>query len=162
MNEDEVRTIKSIEAIAQELKATTIRIWIPGRGVGKARPRFSSKGSVHTARNYGRWKAEAIAHLRKIKFRNIPQPCQVNCEFVNFKSSDADNLIGSVLDALVQAEVIMNDSSSYVSGCSGKFVQWKKQRGVDKQVGILVEILSSEIERRSPPEFLVLGMKCDR
>lgn len=55
-------------------------------------------------------------------------------------------MIGSVLDALVQASVLQNDSASYVVESTGKFVKTRKQRGQDKPVGILVRISQAEVE----------------
>lgn len=143
----------------QWFKGYSIKLWIPGRGVGKARPRFGKNGSIHTADNYGNWKTEAIAHLSTLSIPGtIPQPCKVKCQFVNFASSDSDNLTGSVLDALVQAEILANDSSSYVAASSGKFVKWRKRKGQEKKIGILVEISPAEIELLDEPEYKILGM----
>jgi hypothetical protein len=114
-------------------------IWLPGRGIGKARPRFS-KGVVYTSHKYAAWKRQAIASIRKLKLSPAPKPCFVECFFVNFLSSDADNLQGSVLDALVQAGYLENDSSSYVIGSSGLFVKQKKERDKEKVQGILVRV----------------------
>ncbi|MBR8841176.1 MAG: hypothetical protein DSM106950_46375 [Stigonema ocellatum SAG 48.90 = DSM 106950] len=72
----------------------------------------------------------------------------MECYFVNFFSSDSDNLTGSVLDCLVEAEVLANDSSGYVVGCSGEFVKQRKQRNQDKVVGILGVQVSSEQKTR--------------
>lgn len=128
-----------------------MKIFIPGRGVGKGRPRISINrrtGHVvrHTCPRYGAWKDAAIAHIKTLKLGKVPSPFTINCTFINFFSSDADNLIGSVADALVEAEVLDNDSSSNMTGCSGRFVKVKKERNKDKIVGILVEISPSKIE----------------
>ena len=123
-----------------------IEIWLDGRGVGKARPRFGRGGVVHTANRYGEWKRDAILQIKALRLPAAPCPARVDCTFVNFFSSDTDNLIGSVLDALVQAEILQNDSSGYVIGSSGIFVKTRKRRGQDKPVGILVRILPAQIE----------------
>lgn len=123
-----------------------IEIWLPGRGVGKGRPRFSRNGKVHTSDRYGKWKREAIKYLQSTyPGLKIDPPVQVDCYFVNFLSSDADNLIGSVLDALVQSEILENDSSSYVVGCSGEFVKIGKPRGLEKPLGVLVKVRNRSI-----------------
>ncbi|GIW59500.1 MAG: hypothetical protein KatS3mg087_0566 [Patescibacteria group bacterium] len=121
-------------------------IWLNDRGVGKGRPRFSRNGVVHTCDRYGKWKQNAIAQIKKQCIQKIATPCFVECLFVNFASSDSDNLQGSVLDALVQSGVLENDSSSYVVGCSGKFVKARKKRGQDKVQGILIRITPASIE----------------
>jgi len=123
-----------------------IEIWLDGRGVGKARPRFGRGGVVHTASRYGEWKRNAILQMKALRLPAAPCPAKVDCLFVNFFSSDSDNLIGSVLDALVEAEILQNDSSGYVAGSSGIFVKTRKRRGQDKPVGILVRIAPAQIE----------------
>ncbi|MBW4504869.1 MAG: RusA family crossover junction endodeoxyribonuclease [Scytonema hyalinum WJT4-NPBG1] len=123
-----------------------IEIWLEGRGVGKARPRFGRGGVIHTASRYGEWKNSAVLQLVAMKLSPAPIPAKVDCTFVNFFSSDADNLSGSVLDSLVEAGVLQNDSSSYVVSCSGSFARTRKRRGQDKPVGILVRISEAEIE----------------
>jgi len=121
-------------------------LWIPGRGVGKGRPRFSASGQIHTGDRYGKWKREAIRHLRsQYGTVKLPSPCEISCYFVNFLSSDSDNLIGSVLDALVQAELIQNDSSSFVTGVKGHFTSIRKPRGVERPLGILVSVKQSTV-----------------
>jgi len=130
------------------------RIWIPGRGVGKARPRLGRGGIIFTENRYGAWKREAARVIRELNLKPAPQPCFVECYFVNFFSSDSDNLIGSVLDCLVEAGVLANDSSGYVVGCSGEFVKQRKERNQDKQVGILVIITPAQL--RSLEDILAL------
>lgn len=125
-----------------------IILWIPGRGVGKGRPRFSPSGRVYTGDRYGKWKREAISHLRsQYGDVSLPAPCEISCYFVNFLSSDSDNLIGSVLDALVQAELIQNDSSSFVTGVRGHFTQIAKPRGKEKPLGILISVKQSAVTK---------------
>jgi len=121
-------------------------LWLPGRGVGKGRPRFSPSGRVYTGDKYGKWKREAVSHLRTqyIDVR-LPAPCEISCYFVNFLSSDSDNLIGSVLDALVQAELIQNDSSSFVTGVRGYFTSVRKPKGKDRPIGILISAKPSSV-----------------
>lgn len=123
-----------------------IEIWLDGRGVGKARPRFGRGGVVHTSSRYGEWKRDAILQMKALRLPAAPVPAKVDCTFVNFFSSDSDNLIGSVLDALVQAKVLQNDSSGYVVASTGTFAKTRKRRGQDKPVGILIRISPAEIE----------------
>jgi Holliday junction resolvase RusA-like endonuclease len=123
-----------------------IEIWIAGRGVGKARPRFGRNGAIHTCNRYSEWKNNAILQLLALKLPPAPTPAKVECFFINFLSSDSDNLTGSALDALVQAEVLQNDSSGYVVESSGKFVKTRKERGKEKPVGILIRISQAEVD----------------
>jgi Holliday junction resolvase RusA-like endonuclease len=123
-----------------------IEIWISGRGVGKARPRFGRGGVVHTAQRYGDWKRDAILQMKALNLPPAPCPAKVDCFFVNFFSSDSDNLIGSVLDALVEAEILQNDSSGYVVASTGSFAKTRKRRGQDRPVGILIRISPAQIQ----------------
>jgi len=123
--------------------------WLPGRGVGKARPRTNFEtGAIYTAGNYRDWKDFAIEVI-KIQMTShllpAPQPCRVECEYINFKSSDVDNLLGSVLDALHQADYLGGDSAKYVCDCQGKFAKVRKERNQPKLQGILVKIFPAQI-----------------
>ncbi len=128
---------------------TEALFWLSGRGVGKARPRTNCRtGMIYTAQKYGDWKENAISAIA-LQMQNYPPapiPCRVECQFINFFSSDADNLQGSVLDALVQANYLENDSSSFVSSCSGTFFKVRKRHNQPKPQGILVKVTPAEIE----------------
>ncbi len=130
--------------LCEEIKL--IEIWLDGRGVGKARPRFGRGGVVHTADRYREWKNHAVLQMKALSLPPAPIPARVDCTFINFFSSDADNLSGSVLDSLVQVGILQNDSSSYVVSCSGTFARTRKRRRQDKPIGILVRISPMDIE----------------
>jgi Holliday junction resolvase RusA-like endonuclease len=130
--------------LCEEIKL--IEIWISGRGVGKARPRFGRGGVVHTASRYAEWKNDAVVQIKALELPSAPVPAKVDCHFVNFLSSDSDNLTGSVLDALVEAGVLQNDSSSYVVSSTGAFAKTRKRRGRDKPLGILIRISPAQVE----------------
>lgn len=123
-----------------------IEIWLDGRGIGKARPRSTRSGLIYTESRYGEWKKSAVLQIKTLKLPMFTIPVKVICYFVNFFSSDSDNLTGSVLDILVQSGVLRNDSSSFVTSSSGSFVKCRKQRGQDKLVGILIQISQAEIQ----------------
>lgn len=123
-----------------------LEFWISGRAIGKARPRFGKNGAVHTASAYGAWKNDAVVQLLRLNLPEAPRPARIECFFVNFASSDSDNLTGSVLDALVESGTLAGDSSSFVIESNGKFVKTRKKRGQDKPVGVLVRISSAQIE----------------
>ncbi len=101
---------------------------------------------MYTASRYSKWKNSAVLQLVAMKLPPAPIPAKIDCTFVNFFSSDADNLSGSVLDSLVEAGILRNDSSSYVVSCSGTFAKTRKKRGCDRAVGILIRITPAEIE----------------
>jgi Holliday junction resolvase RusA-like endonuclease len=128
-------------------------LWLKGRGVGKGRPRARGRIikrngkrvvaiSMYTDPRYRTWKNRAIAQIKKSNLRIYLENVSlvVRCYFVNFLSSDSDNLTGSVLDALKQSGIIKDDSSKYVNASGGEFVKKRKQRNRPKQIGILVEI----------------------
>ncbi len=123
-----------------------IEIWISGRGVGKARPRFGRGGVVHTASRYAQWKNDAVVQIKALRLPPAPVPAKVDCYFVNFLSSDSDNLTGAVLDALVEAGVLQNDSSSYVIASTGAFAKTRKRSGQEKPLGILIRISPAQVE----------------
>jgi Holliday junction resolvase RusA-like endonuclease len=118
-----------------------IKIWLPGRAMGKARPRYSSyTRTFHLPEKYAQWKSTTARLIKKLQLPTIDYSVSVKCEFFNFLSSDSDNLTGSVLDALVDGDLLQGDSSSYVIASSGEFVKCKKERGLEKNIGTLVTI----------------------
>lgn len=132
-------------------------IWIEGRGMGKARPRGSSRvvrkngkyiavTTFHTCPKYRKWTNDVIRQIAKQKTPKFTKPVSVSCNFVNFRSSDADNIAGAILDALVKSEIIGNDSASYVVKSAGEFSKLRKIRNSPKYIGILVEIEEREIQ----------------
>jgi Holliday junction resolvase RusA-like endonuclease len=131
-----------------------ISLWIPGRGIGKARPRFIN-GRAITEPKYKTWKSQAISEITKQFSEPITESVRVECKFVNFASSDSDNITGSVLDALVESGLISGDSARYVVASSGKFVKTKKPKFAELPVGIWVNIEPAEIETISIPENFV-------
>ena len=69
----------------------------------------------------------------------------MECRFVNFASSDSDNLTGTILDTFVEAGILGGDSKSYVSGSSGQFYSKRKERGKPKDLGSLILVRPQEI-----------------
>lgn len=120
-------------------------IWIPGKGKGKARPRMCGNAYV-LPKDYRELKERTVNTIILQGIKLIDYPCKVKCYFVNFKSSDCDNLIGFYIDALVNAKVLQNDSSKYVTECSGKFVQTRIKKERHLHIGTLIEIEKSAID----------------
>ena len=88
---------------------------LQGSVVPKARPRFS-KGFAYLPERYRTWKTNAIAAL--IRQRGTTEPmtrAEVLIELHGSHNGDLDNLSGSLLDALVQAEILSDDRISVVS-----------------------------------------------
>lgn len=119
----------------------TITIWLENKIKGKARPRFNAQtGATYHSGDYRKFKAELIYYFQSLELPKFDKPVQISCLFVNFFTSDSDNLQGSITDALVQAGVIKNDGANPLPKSSGEFVTTTKKRGVDKEVGVIVEI----------------------
>ncbi len=100
--------------------------------------------------NYSRWKKWAIQAIKiqAVDLPVAPSSCEIECLFVNFASSDSDNLIGAVADALVQAGYLTNDSYKFVKKSSGEFVKIRRRKNQPKEIGILVNIYQREFPRQ--------------
>jgi Holliday junction resolvase RusA-like endonuclease len=120
------------------------RFWVPGRGVGKGRPQIhwhAGQTYVDYSQNYKDWlnfAADAI-HYQAQFFSRPDQPVAIQCAFVNFGSSDADNLVGASLDAMTDL-YLQGDSASFVTGVRGRFASTPKRSGFDREVGVLIEV----------------------
>lgn len=151
--------IQVVQATPEPELELVTRMLIPGKAMGKARPRKSSRTNrMHMPANYVRWQSSAVKAI-KMQIEDMPpapMPAVIRCSFVNFLSSDTDNLVGSVLDALVKAGYLQNDSSSFVIESSGKFVKTKKRRGVPREKGVIIEVYkgyTTELEADIFDEF---------
>jgi Holliday junction resolvase RusA-like endonuclease len=101
------------EQIANEFKLT-------GRIVPKARPRLSGS-RVHLPENYRNWKELAVSDLIDQKTPDlmpIKSPILLSVEYHGSAVGDADNIIGSIMDALVAAQILHNDGLNIVSSLS--------------------------------------------
>ncbi len=135
-------------------ESEVIKFWISGRGIGKARPRFDRRTSrAYLPGNYKQWKKHAYDSVLAANLPELPKPCEIFCYFVNFLSSDSDNLSGAVMDAMQDAKVIDGDSSSYVLHSDGQFCTLTPKKGEEKKIGILVKVYPCQL-RELPPEFL--------
>ena len=100
-------------------QASTLKLWISGRVVPKARPRFH-EGFVLLPKNYRCWKntayLEVINQLAEHNTIKIPiQKAAVEIQLIGKHVGDLDNLGGSVLDILTETKVIIDDRVSCVS-----------------------------------------------
>lgn len=145
------------------------KFWVPGPGVGKARPQLHwHHGQVYVdySQNYKDWInfAADVIHYQAQFFPSIDGPVAVQATFVNFFSSDADNLVAAGLDAMVGV-CLKGDSKSFVTGARGRFASTSSRPGMDKEVGILFEIYPGGVQSLSPgfsdrfflPEFLAIS-----
>lgn len=84
----------------------------------KARPRFG--GNAYLPSKYRDWKNDAIMDFRSQYHGEPLEGVAVAVELSGRHSrrADADNIVGAILDALVQAQVLRNDSLVVVSALS--------------------------------------------
>lgn len=87
--------------------------------VPKARPRLGS-GMAYLPERYRDWKKEAELDLRSQVARDFIQftTASVAIKIIGSVRGDLDNLAGSVLDALVQADILEDDRISCVPALS--------------------------------------------
>lgn len=89
-----------------------IKLILDGEVQPKARPRVTKNGTF-MPREYKDWKDEAILQFQnQFKKEPIPKVEKVEVRLIGKHSrrSDADNLLGAILDALVQGLVLKNDN----------------------------------------------------
>lgn len=93
-----------------------ITLALPGAIVPKARPRHNKWGSYLPA-NYRDWKDTTVGLIR-----NKIQPLTGDNFSVDVvlwgkhsRRGDLDNILGSIMDALVQADILPNDNAKIVT-----------------------------------------------
>ena len=97
----------------------TVKLWLPGRVVPKARPRFNG-GNISLRGNYRGWKN--TAHLQIISQLEdnginelLIKKAAVEMQFLGSHRGDLDNLAGAVLDILCETKIIEDDRVSCIS-----------------------------------------------
>lgn len=97
----------------------TVKFWLPGKVVPKARPRFSG-GNISLPRNYRSWKN--IAYLQiisQLEDKGINEllikKAAVEMQFLGSHRGDLDNLAGAILDVLCETKIIVDDRVSCIS-----------------------------------------------
>jgi Holliday junction resolvase RusA-like endonuclease len=94
-----------------------------GSIVPKARPR-AYKGRLILPANYRNWKEIAFSQLER---QELPKICinkyKIICLFTgrHHRGSDLDNLIGSILDVLVDMKIVKDDSLMHLESILCKF-----------------------------------------
>lgn len=97
----------------------SLDLWIPGRIVPKARPRFF-QGKVMLPQNYRAWKntasLEIIQQISNYRTLDLPvHKASVEIQLLGKHVGDLDNLGGSILDILTETEILLDDRLSCVS-----------------------------------------------
>ncbi len=86
---------------------------LEGAIVPKARPRNSRKGHSYLPEDYREWKSNAIDALADqhsgVAF-DVPVAIAVILAGKHSRQGDGDNVMGSILDAMVQAEILTDDN----------------------------------------------------
>jgi Holliday junction resolvase RusA-like endonuclease len=107
-------------------KAQQLRMHLPM--VGKARPRVTSQGT-YMPKAYQQWQRDAQAELR-LQWARRPPLERVGWLTVQFRCPqgrvDLDNALGSVLDALVRAGVLVDDNATRVPAVSAMWERSEK------------------------------------
>lgn len=109
---------------------------LDGPIVPKARARVTQNGAYHPP-EYSQWKTQAILKLGSQY--DGPSLSGVSIDItLNGKHSrrgDLDNIIGSLLDALVQAHILKNDNLTCVTSLNAK-LNWSKKAEPETKIQI--------------------------
>lgn len=110
----------------------TIKLWISGTCVPKARPRFY-KGKALLPKRYRQWRhaSETEIALQAHGISGLPiAKASIEVYLMGLHRGDADNLCGSVLDVLVAAGVLLDDRLSCVPRLVVEHQPDAKKRGI--------------------------------
>lgn len=89
--------------------ADSLKYKLTGKVVPKARPRFGGS-RAYLPQRYRDWKANAIAELLTQSRPLEPiAKAEISIDLFGSHRGDLDNLAGSVLDALVQSGILVDD-----------------------------------------------------
>ena len=100
---------------------------LDGPIVPKARARTTANGTYHP-HNYKRWKTEAISDISS-QYQGDPleyAEVTISLSGKHSRRGDADNVAGAVLDALVQAKVLVDDNMKRVPSLT-ICLDWQKK-----------------------------------
>ena len=97
----------------------TVKFWLPGKVVPKARPRFHG-GKISLPRNYRGWKNTAYLEIiSQLEENGISEllitKAEVEMQFIGSHRGDLDNLAGALLDILCETKIIKDDRVSCIS-----------------------------------------------
>ncbi len=97
----------------------TVKFWLPGKVVPKARPRFHG-GKISLPRNYRGWKNTAYLEIiSQFEENGISElligKAEVEMQFIGSHRGDLDNLAGALLDILCETKIIRDDRVSCIS-----------------------------------------------
>lgn len=109
-----------------------IDFFIEGKIVPKARPRVTIKGTF-MPQAYRDWMQKTVWELTSLwreKYEGIklkfPLTLAIHLEGKHGKRGDLDNIAGSIMDALVKAEILSNDNVNTINHLTISFNQSNK------------------------------------
>ena len=96
----------------------SLRIWIEGRIIPKARPRFH-QGRAMLPLNYRRWQSKTYLYVQKLlrdrAITGLPfEKATVEIQFVGSHLGDLDNLAGALLDVMTKTNIVRDDRISCI------------------------------------------------
>ena len=117
--------------------------------IPKARPRFSRGKHAFTPKGYRGWLEWAIpllADASTLTSEDWEYPLSVEILFRGYTRADLDNAAGAVLDALVKAEVVEDDSLKYISSLKLRYFPRDKKDRSREGVYIVIspDVLSAD------------------
>lgn len=95
-----------------------LKLWIPGRIIPKARPRFY-QGRAMLPLNYRRWQSKTYLYVEKLlrssAISGLPfEKAIVEIQFVGSHLGDLDNLAGALLDVMTKTNIVRDDRISCI------------------------------------------------
>lgn len=112
-----LKVIKSLEPMPRTLLKRFILV---GRAVPKKRPRVTNRGIAYMPKNYSISQAQLITQFEKqksSKWESLSY-CFLEVDLIGGFRGDLDNIVGSYLDAMVKAKIIIDDRLSVVKSLS--------------------------------------------
>jgi Holliday junction resolvase RusA-like endonuclease len=109
-----------------------IKLYYEGKVIPKARPRVTYNGTFNPE-NYVINQDELVFDLKcqklQMNLTTIINPIEITINFIgkHSRKGDIDNLSGSILDAMVKAEIIKNDNLMIVKKLTSELIYDKKQ-----------------------------------
>ena len=111
-------------AIAREKGGAKLNYQLTGNITPKARPRLG-RGGAYLPSKYRDWKEDAIIELLSQSRPSQPlEKATISIAIGGKQRGDLDNIAGSILDALVQAGILLDDRISVVSKLSIEHFAW--------------------------------------
>lgn len=113
--------------------------------VGKARPQVTKNGAYFKG-NYKHWKATSTTDLRSQRLQierdwglafPITNPVSLYVAFWGMNLGDGDNCQGAIMDSLVRAGILQNDSFKWLP--QGNWYRFPGKRGQTKWAEIVIQ-----------------------